>query len=356
VLCSPFLWFYARTLWDNSFMVPIVAMAFAAYADFLKAPRTWTLLVTLGCLWALPMTHLMSLSLFVPFAVHLAWFSRKELLARKGPVLALLAVLTALSWTYIRYLASAQSSGGAAHAPADAWLFPLWGAQFISAFHIEQVLGAPWLWGHKTSIDQLAETLHTVSGIALVFSWLGFYFAARDLKAAWDKKSADPRTHLAGLCLAVAAGQAVLGGLSDRYGQPHYFNGTWFAYALLAWLAVDALLQRAPVQWLVGLQGAATLGVLLIIIFRTHDIGGSRENYGATLGNQLEVVRGLLKYAPSSRVSLEISQWQRFPHAFNVLRQLEPSPSSGSAVQQPNLRIAYVAPDPTDGRIQLVGP
>ena len=35
VMLSPWMWYYSRQLWDNSFCIPLSAMTIAAYADYL---------------------------------------------------------------------------------------------------------------------------------------------------------------------------------------------------------------------------------------------------------------------------------------------------------------------------------
>src|SRR5205814_6967687 len=53
VLLSPFLWLYSRILWDNTFAIPVGALALAAYASFLATGRGRSLLLAVGCLLAL---------------------------------------------------------------------------------------------------------------------------------------------------------------------------------------------------------------------------------------------------------------------------------------------------------------
>jgi len=66
LLCSPYLWFYARAIWDNTFNLPLSALAFASAVSFLARGRAWTLLLSLACCLAMMLTHLMA----VAFALH----------------------------------------------------------------------------------------------------------------------------------------------------------------------------------------------------------------------------------------------------------------------------------------------
>ena len=59
LLCSPYLWFYARAIWDNTFNIPLSALAFASAVSFLARGRAWTLLLSLACCLAMLLTHLM---------------------------------------------------------------------------------------------------------------------------------------------------------------------------------------------------------------------------------------------------------------------------------------------------------
>ena len=59
LLCSPYLWFYARAIWDNSFNIPLCALSFASAVSFLARGRPWTLVLSLACCVAMVLTHLM---------------------------------------------------------------------------------------------------------------------------------------------------------------------------------------------------------------------------------------------------------------------------------------------------------
>src|SRR5690349_16641222 len=78
-LCSPYLWFYARAIWDNTFNLPLCALAFASGVSFLARGRSWTLFLALGSCVAMVLTHLMALAFVVPVSLFLLARGRNQL-------------------------------------------------------------------------------------------------------------------------------------------------------------------------------------------------------------------------------------------------------------------------------------
>ena len=154
------------------------------------------------------------------------------------------------------------------------------------------------------------------------------------------------------LALLILLGQVLLDGLTAKSGFTHYFNATWIVFALLSWLAVDAL--RAPrLRAIVAaVLAAATLTVSLYLLVRIHHGGPARLPYGATLANQIDVARELNRYGPGTTVRVEVINVLRFPIALAVLRALSPVPDP--RLPPATLRLVYATDDPVDGRIRLV--
>src|SRR5262249_53377726 len=124
VMLSPYLWYYSRVLWDNSFCIPVAGLAFAAYVAFLDRERLSSFALVIASLWVLTLTHLMSVALTLPIALHMAIARRRALWRYKWTAIAISAVAIGVTYSYWAYLFAAP--GEAAKGPStEAWLFPL---------------------------------------------------------------------------------------------------------------------------------------------------------------------------------------------------------------------------------------
>lgn len=347
-LLSPYFWFYARAVWDNTFMLPLGALAVAGYAAFLTTRSPTGLRVTLAALVALPLVHLMSLSLVVPVALHLMTVHRRALWAHKGSVIAVAALAGWMAWPYLQYLAGPHPSSPPAVTVVDGWLFPLLGARLLGTrglsyfFGPEPVTGAPFTWGTPVSLA------------AYGLAWFGIGVAIAACIRAARSRDWPPRAHLAGLAVSALALQAIIHGASAKFEHPHYQNGTWIATVLLAWFAVDWLVRRGTVTRALALVavGALTLvnvGVVCTLAVSLHYSQGTREVYGPTLANQQQVARALAGYAAGSEIDNRVIQWDRYPHTLATLRALQTTRRLD--LPRRRLRLDYVSDDPRSGGI-----
>ena len=355
LLCSPYLWFYARAIWDNTFNLPLCALAFASGVSFLVRGRSWTLLLALGCCVAMVLTHLMALAFVVPLTLYLLLRARSRLRELWWQLGLLGGAAVAISFPYLSFLRRSVSGEGGTPPVPGGWLFPLLGGRILSAQRIEDIFGADWL-AHDTSAwGRLAGFAGAVSLLAFALVWVGIVVAALTARRGLQGPIDDARRvrgEAALLALLMVLGQAVLDGLTAKSGFTHYFNATWIAYALLAWLAVDALRVPRLRAVVTAVLAASTLTVSLYLLVRIHHGGPSRLPYGATLANQLEVARELNRYGPGSTVRVEVINVLRFPFALGVLRAL--SPVADPPLPAAKLRLVYETDSPVDGRIRLV--
>jgi hypothetical protein len=354
LLLSPYLWFYSRVLWDNPFLLPIGAVGLGAYACFLARREGWALALTLPCLWALPLVHLMALAFVGPIALHLLVFEHRALWRHRWSVLGTLG-LGAAAWSaYARYLWGTSGAPPPASNLEGLW-FPLLGGRLLSASGLEYLFGPGWE-AQGPFPEGLLKAAVLVSQLAFVTTWAGMGLAALRVARALWRRRAEPLDHAAGLGLAIVAAQCVLDWRAGAVLHPHYYNATWPAFALLSWLAVDALCQRWRAARLLPLSQAAALCVVLACLaLRIHERGGTRDDrYGPTLGNQVELVRALQRLPRGTRVSTSVENFARFPHGLDALRALEPAdPSPGPPVPG-GVRLDYAPGDPRSARVVLV--
>jgi hypothetical protein len=355
LLCSPYLWFYGRAIWDVTFSIPLCAVAFASAVSFLARGRVWTLFLSLACCVALGLTHLMSVAFVVPLAGFLLLRSRGRLRALWWQLLLLAIGAVIVSFPYLAFLRRSVSTGAPLTHSLHDWLFPFLGGRSLSAQGIEDIFGAAWL-AHDTTVwGRAAALAGALSILALPLVWGGLAIALAWVREGIRVPSPDlrrTRADAALLALLVVLAQVVLDGLTAKSGFTHFFNATWIVFALLAWLAVEALRVPPLRIALSGLLGASTLAVSLYLLVRIHHTGPARQPYGATLANQIEVARELNRRPPGSTLRTDVINVIRFPIALGVLRTLYPP--TGAPLPPAALRLVYRTEDPVDGRIRLL--
>lgn len=349
-LLSPYFWFYARAVWDNTFLLPLGALALAGYAAFLSTRSSTGLRVAVAAMLAIPLVHLMGLSLIAPLALHMLVVHRRALWAHKGSLLGLAAAAIWMAWPYWQYLLAPRPATPPPERVAAGWLFPLFGARLLGArelayfFGVEPVSGSPFA---------LTDGL---SAIAYGLAWLGIVIALALLMRAATARRWSAHAHVMVIAITALAVQSLVHGLSAKFEHPHYQNGTWIATVLLAWTAVDWLQRRGPALRLAGLAATSLLAAgnviaALALATSLHRSHGTREVYGPTLGNQQQVARELARYAPTSEVQNRVLAWERFPHALDTLRQL----NAAKRIDLPRrvLRLQYASDDPRDGLVRV---
>jgi hypothetical protein len=351
-LLSPYFWFYARVLWDNPFLIPLSAFALAGYAAHLNSGSSLGLRVSLIAMLMMPLVHLMSVALVAPLAVHMVIVCRRGLWAHRYSVGSIAVAVLLLAWPYWSYLAAAgPSPAPAAFSVLDGWLFPLYGGRLLSARALDYFYGAAPVGG------RVFQLVASVSSIAYLLVWLGLAVAVVLVAQAARTRSWSPRAHVAAIVVGSLVCQAVIHGMTAKFEHPHYYNGAWISFVLLAWFAVDVLAARGRgVRWATGaatgLLASALLLAVAMLTLRLHKSHGARDFYGATLANQQQIARALAGYSNTSEVRIRVTLWERYPHTLAVLRQL--NVSRRMDLPRGILEIRYASDDPASGEIELV--
>ena len=350
-LLTPYFWFYARVMWDNTLLLPLATLAYAGYAAFLARDSVRGLGLAAACVFAVPLVHLMGLSLVTPLVLHALVARGRALRAHAAGLVALGAAVGWLAWPYWSSLAAPRAETPAAASTWLGWIFPLQGARLLGSGGLDYFVGAETVGGlvfAAADVIALAPYLLVWSGIGVAVSAV-----ARAVRAgAWDA-----RAHLAALALAALVMQAVVHGVSGKFEHPHYQNGTWIATVLLAWMAVDALARRtggpamAAATTLLVLATNATAVATLVV--RLHEGRGTRNAvYGPVLAEQQEVARLLAPLAPDSPLDMRVDLWIRFPGTLATLRSLQPAPAG----ERPRAQIVvdYATRDPRRADVRVI--
>jgi hypothetical protein len=318
-MLSPWLWMWHRTLWDNSWCIPLSALAIASYAAFLVNRKTWALVMTLSCLMVATATHLSALALDAAIALHLIFFRPSALARSLWPV-----SFTILAWVvvFIPYIRAAAEIGESGSAPTKqlsnaGWLLAVWGGHHLTA-------GFDWLVSIRTLEPPLVTVARAISLLPHLAVWAGMgivLLSSRQLTAR--------QRPLGILALLIAACQTVLDGIERLPPLPHYFNSTWIAYAILAWLAIDLLRRRIAARIFLAVPIAVYVAAMLLVtgysIFIIHRNGGTRAfDFGSTLAVQASAAEKIHQFSTASPVEIKVDQWNEFPWAKDVLLSLQP--------------------------------
>jgi hypothetical protein len=350
-LLSPYFWFYARVLWDNTFLLPLSALTVAGYAAFLATGSSMGLRVSWAGLLLIPLVHLMGLALVIPLAAHMLLCHWRALWQHKWSLAAMATAAVFAAEPYREYLLAPRPASPPGDGSLAGWLFPLLGGRLLSAGGLDYFFGPALVDG------PLFAAAASLSAVAYGLVWAGLIVAVLTIIAAVRRRTWSPTTHVAAIALGALACQSAADGISSRFQHPHYQNGTWIVFVLLAWLTVDALAARGGAarrgaQLVTGaLVGALVLASgALAIDLRRH--GGTREVYGATLANQLQVASALARYDPDSNVQIRVAMWERFPHTPAILREF----LRHRYVHGPrrDLLVRYASANEASGVIELV--
>ena len=367
-IASPYLWVYSRQLWDNSFLVPFGALAFAAYVAFLRQPNQYKLWLAFVPLCLSALTHPMIIPLVAILTIHAFWFNRAWLRAHMGTVAAMatLAFLLMLPWVInaVRDLLSTAAPlpspwpAPTMRPPSDPrihwWtvLFsPLLGGRLLSAQGFDYFLGERW-WAHPAWLPPF----YFITWVAHLFCWIGLAIAVLRVRDGFTGRS--PREldfHLALIASSVVITNWFMQATVWHYQHPHYFNGVWVAFAYLAWATVSNAPGNTLLRRVVRLLGAAwtisMVVVLCCVMNKIHMSAGNRSiHFGPVLSSQIEAAKTLGRFHPDSPVRIEVDNYKMFPHALPVLRELVGASGNRNA-ERKNLVVRYRNPGAHDGWI-----
>ncbi|MSP62365.1 MAG: hypothetical protein EXR72_18935 [Myxococcales bacterium] len=358
-LLSPYLWLYARLLWDT-WLIPLGALGFASYAAFNARPSRATFSLTLILLVACAIDHPMVGPFVIAVVAHALCYHRGWMGRNWRTVAISMAVggLIAAPWL----LSAARELSGAAPVairepapllqptpdPQQPWwmpfVFPLLGGRLLSAQGIDYFFGDPWF-ARARWVLPFALATHG----AHLLVWMGMGIAGwRVREGLRRRRPRDLDFHVSWVACATVALGWLLQATAQRHTHPHYYMGAWSAFVWFAWTTISSLPRRAGIAAGGGL--VASLGVVLgFLVVDIHHTAGNRElHFGSTLTTQMEVARRIGRAHPEAALRIEVLGWLMFPHALPVLRELVAAPGDPAGSHLP-LRVRYRDPGGRDG-------
>lgn len=338
VLFSPYTWFYARHLWDNSFLIPLSCLTLGSYALHLRfkttemEPSTRAIVLAALLSMLLPLIHFMALPLSLALLSHMLLFMRKDLWRARWSLLigGLLLGATHLSYfsllvNHIKHFEPHRRSSFI----SEGWAFPLFGGKIFSGWNLEYFFGPQWL--PDSWFFRLPEMLTMLSYASV---WFGIFLATKStvenpLRSDLPKPLLGPEAPLKHLLLVAVMAlslQMIVCGLSSSSHHPHYYNGLWAVYAVFAWIAIDRLTKRRSGVLGVAIYSTSLVSVLISLSILIHHRSGTRgEGYGPTIGNQLQIAN-LLGREERSDVNQRVENFKRYP-SLKTLQKISASSS-----------------------------
>jgi hypothetical protein len=347
---SPYLWFYSRDLWDNSFAIPLSALLFATYAAYHGTGRmswlAWT--AFFGLLSFL--THFMTAPLIGAVALHFLLTRWRTLVESRRFALGFAVILATCIVITVPYLV--QVSGGALTglrlSPSPRSLaFSLNGFRALSLVGFDYVIG-PWSLGG----------VGPVARFVTLFSYgAGAYGFLLCLRAARSGETTSLGREVARVLLMALALFMLIANGKRLDEHPHYYNGIWIVFFCFWWIGMTRLLDHRWARRALCGQAAVMACFLIGLAWWLHVNEGTRSlHYGPTLEAQMAVARELDSLGVESAPPNRALPPGVFPHAIDVLRRLNRRGGGVVAdVDRPltGYEIVYTDPDGLGGGIRV---
>lgn len=351
VVLSPWFWFYSRTLWDNTFLIPLAGWTIAGYALFLQGHGRG-IAIALACSGAMVLTHLMCIPIVAAVGLHAVIARPRHVIRERWLIAAVVGIIALAGAGYWPALAHGlRTRPGKPAAFGDALIFMLsagdWfhGPAFLGRLGDAWANACPELWRRLL-------TLMAISHAAVIGSLV--YAAWMLMDTLLRQRPWAVRHHLTIVACAIISLAVIFHGALHAVGATHYYNAVWVAYAFLIGIGGEALLAipaaRSVVVSLVLLAALATLGIAL----QVHTTHGTRSlAYGPTLANQEAVAHAIAALPQGSSVTTDIADLAETRIRFFVLmrrakRNITPGPGPGIIAM-----VTTANSDPSDGLIGL---
>jgi hypothetical protein len=361
-MLSPWLLFYSRELWDNSFCIPFSAMALAAYADFILRRRIWALLLTVFCISLLILTHLMSLAIIAPIVLHLMIFERKSV-RRSGLIASagILLFMNFLAWPYWKWMSVDHPDKfvGEPGSLIGGFLFPFLGAHHLTATGFGDILDTDWFirLGHIWPVVFGAQWL-TAWLYPMVWIGIGLAFV-RARKLIRNRAAAGIWEHMSFICLMTLFAQSIMDAREQISGYPHYFNATWIIFLFFVWQALNIAWLKPHKRLVAGILFIQALSCIVVIAgmvgYVIQNSGAMFMGYGTSIGNQIEAIRQEQQFDRHSPVEIQVSQWKSYEDDPKVIAMLNPPAPGEKPFRRVLIYYRGEGKDPFDAHIVVEG-
>ncbi len=351
IFLSPYLWFYSRNLWDNSFNIPITLFGLSCYLWFLKENKWWQLFLTFFCVTISIMTHLMALPFAFAVIVHFVFFNLFWIKKNLKVLLAVLIILFVFSIPYTGYLVRAKSLPGVSFYFSNIF-YPFTGAKFFSFTDLSYFLGEGWeSWYSR--FELLGGFIRTFSLTTCFAYFLFFYGIFLALKNLFLKDKI--KFSISILLIFILFFHIILSVLMGLNTHPHYHNGTLVAVFGFISLSVSDLWKKHYFKK-VYFTYILALGVCLVYtISLIHFNYGTRSlHYGPTLANQIAVASELNRYDSSTIIQKKAFHSKEFPKTIKLLQTIYQNNKEPKIILGKNEKLIIDYSNQTSGKIEVI--
>lgn len=349
-LLSPYLWFYTRDLWDNSFNVAWTAALFVAYLSFLHSHRRRYLIVAGVCAVAAFQTHLLAVPLIAAVALHFVVYERAWLKTHARFVAGVWLAALIASGPYLAYLLHSRGEASSFGFRFASVSFALLGGRLFSGLALEYFLGWGWFWDGPWLLRWIPTAAVGLSAFVFLPTFYGLWQLLRRLA----EPVRDLEFHAAFVTVVALMGHLVLVTVNGLVSHPHYYNAVWILFFYCFGTGMAKLGQCRAWRIAGRVYVAALACVLVFQIERLHRHQGNREmKHGSSLSEQLRAARRW-----RCRPELPVVDERRYPTgSFEFLREISARDPELCRSEEPARRfvLRYRYPeDPWDGNLEWI--
>lgn len=364
LLASPFMWHFARKLWDNVFLMPmgflLAAFLFTYFATGKKR------FLAAGSFTGSLMIFLHPLATPVAMALPFSLLFQKKTWGKKIAEVLASSIITILLpafyflpqiWQKSSVFSEKLTGKGGGSMPAFLELLAgpyriFAGTGFRNGMVMEYKGLLPGVW--EGVLDLLEILLPLLLALLLLWGVISLF------QRYFRKKENSPILLLGIWAFSALLFKFVFDFLLHLPPHSHYFTVGIPPLAILLFIGLSSWQEK----WkLLFLQGTLALFLLLTgsIFFLIHTQEGTKSYvYGSTLSNQYNVARTLVgedKTGKIRKLEIFVGNYKGFPHALKTLSVLADrnrlSIPSAAASEKKDYVLHYISQDPANGSITL---
>ena len=299
-LLSPYVFHYSRILWDNCFLIPSSFLFIALLLSFWRKSDTKKLIALTVLATLMFQIHLTSLLLIIPAVLISLWITRIWIKNHIASIFLSLFILLALNYNYFNLLVE-NYHNIYEKSDSNPILITLFGFINFSAFNFYNFF-IPEI--HDTNLSILVKCLKVLSLSPLLICLIS-------INNKFILRKNAPFLFM--LIISVPIPFIV-----NLKNFPHYFNSLLPIYIIIVLLIIN---QSKFKKLFVSAYSLTLIASIFLFQFFIYSNSGTKSpRYGATLGNQLEIVS---IYNPDiSSLQTNVKNYQLFPHSLLAISKI----------------------------------
>lgn len=349
-LCAPWIWFFCRLPWDNTFNLPLGLLATAAYLRWYAGPTRVNAIAWTTAAVAMPLVHLSAVAVPLSLFVHAVVSSFSKL--RKAVGLIALGAIIACStsvpyiWQTADQLMQKVSLRVAGYPSESTRAQPSRLQSAALAMSASWVLSGEQKFFTEWPTSKFGGVISALKPLTwIAHAWMGI--GAVVGITALARRNRDPRTAAAALALLIITAYAIVFAAMRAPFFPHYLSGAIPAAVLLCWIGVELLWRRAWTRAVVIIPSVATALITALLAVAIHQTQGGDSLFSPTLGNLISIAHDL-DGAPHAVAWTDSRQLFSSPAQLRLIRKIY-TRVDGTAVATGEIAIRRRRAFPGDG-------